>query len=77
MVSVGKYPSPMDPMGYFLSGNRNLKRFHVEIDVSSRTRSSRISSTEMAFAALLGDGTVLTWGDPDKGGDSRALEGVM
>jgi len=35
---------------------------------------SRIAATQTAFAAMLGDGTVFTWGDPDKGGDNRTLE---
>ena len=35
---------------------------------------SRIAATQTAFAAVLGDGTVFTWGDPDKGGDHRTLE---
>ena len=29
-----------------------------------------------AFAALLGDGSVVTWGDADVGGDSSAVQGA-
>ena len=27
-----------------------------------------------AFAAILLDGSVITWGDPDRGGDSSAVQ---
>ena len=33
----------------------------------------QIEATEAAFAAILGDGSVVTWGDPDYGGDSSAV----
>ena len=35
----------------------------------------QIQSTSSAFAALLGDGSVVTWGDPSSGGDSSAVQG--
>ncbi|CAE6946903.1 HERC2 [Symbiodinium sp. KB8] len=34
----------------------------------------QIQSTDKAFAAILADGSVVTWGDPDYGGDCSALE---
>ena len=33
----------------------------------------RIQATQHAFAAILEDGSVLTWGDADFGGDSSAV----
>ena len=33
----------------------------------------KLQASERAFAALLEDGSVLTWGDPDFGGDSSAV----
>jgi hypothetical protein len=34
----------------------------------------QIQSTSGAFAAILADGSVVTWGDPDYGGDSSEVE---
>ena len=45
---------------------------------SSRTKSWRqIYSTDYAFAALLGNGRVVTWGDAGWGGDSSAVQGEL
>ena len=35
--------------------------------------SSRIHATYFAFAAFLADGSVVTWGHPDFGGDSTVV----
>ena len=32
-----------------------------------------IQASDGAFAAILADGSVVTWGDPGSGGDSRAV----
>jgi len=34
----------------------------------------QIQATDWAFAAVLDDGSVVTWGDPDVGGDSSAVQ---
>ena len=34
----------------------------------------QIAATERAFAAILSDGSVVTWGDADSGGDSTAVQ---
>ena len=34
----------------------------------------QIQASENAFAAILGDGSVVTWGDPRRGGDSSAVQ---
>ncbi|CAE7719238.1 unnamed protein product, partial [Symbiodinium pilosum] len=36
-----------------------------------------ISATRSAFAALLADGTVVTWGDAATGGDSRHVQELL
>ena len=41
---------------------------------SSRASSTFKSSTYFAFAAVLADGCVVTWGDPDAGGDSSEVQ---
>ena len=33
----------------------------------------QIQATHHAFAAILADGSVVTWGNPDRGGDSSAV----
>ena len=40
--------------------------------ISSRA-SSRLKATDFAFAAILADGSVVTWGHPNSGGDSSAV----
>ena len=35
---------------------------------------SKFTSTSEAFAAILADGSVVTWGDEDFGGDSSAVQ---
>jgi hypothetical protein len=34
----------------------------------------QIEATYAAFAAMLADGSVVSWGDPRKGGDSSAVQ---
>ena len=34
----------------------------------------QVHATGVAFAAILADGSVVTWGDPDGGGDSSAVQ---
>ena len=38
---------------------------------------SAAKASSRAFAALLGDGTVVTWGEEDFGGDSSSVEGQL
>ncbi|CAE7407634.1 unnamed protein product, partial [Symbiodinium microadriaticum] len=37
----------------------------------------QIQATNIAFATILGDGSVVTWGDGRDGGDSRAVQGQL
>ena len=41
------------------------------------TNVQQIQATESAFAAILGDGSVVTWGDATSGGDSSAVQGHL
>ena len=34
----------------------------------------QVSASSYAYAAVRGDGTVVTWGDPTSGGDSSSVE---
>ena len=34
----------------------------------------QVQGTGLAFAAILADGSVVTWGDPHDGGDSSAVQ---
>lgn len=34
----------------------------------------QIQGTYRAFAGILADGSVITWGDPSRGGDSSAVQ---
>ena len=38
------------------------------------SRVSQIQATANAFSAILADGLVVTWGDPDFGGDSSEVQ---
>ena len=37
----------------------------------------KVFSNECAFAALRADGSVVTWGDPDGGGDSAEVSELL
>ena len=37
----------------------------------------QIHSSDQAFAAILGDGSVVSWGDAANGGDSSAVQGQL
>ena len=50
----------------------------TEHDIPSELKDQvveQISSTRWAFAALLGNGRVVTWGGAEEGGDSSAVQG--
>lgn len=37
----------------------------------------QLQATKWAFAALLADGSVVAWGDPDSGGDSSTVQNQL
>ena len=41
------------------------------------TNVQQIQATQRAFAAILGDGSVVTWGEATYGGDSAAVQGQL
>ena len=46
--------------------------------VQDRLRNTQqIQATDCAFAAILADGSVVAWGDPDKGGDCSAVQDLL
>ena len=38
------------------------------------TNVQQIQASHLSFAAILGDGSVVTWGEADYGGDSTAVQ---
>ena len=44
----------------------------LKSNISSRV--SQVQATSEAFAAILADGSVVTWGEPDSGGDSSEVQ---
>ena len=52
-------------------------KLHTEVDHKELTGVARIYSTWGAFAALRGDGTVVTWGHTYSGGDSRGVNETL
>ena len=37
----------------------------------------QVQATEQAFAAILANGSVVTWGDPEYGGDSSPVAAIF
>ena len=67
-LGVGR-GSLQSPGGEDLRGSRTVEQAGLrmrQVQVFSSRRSS-------AFAAILGDGVIVTWGHPDCGGDSSAV----
>ena len=66
----------MDPFGSMLDAGAPIKDARVKNGHSLTLYVTRalVRSNRSAFAALLGDGSVVTWGDAAGGGDSSALQ---
>ena len=58
-----------------------VRQFEVSSRVCSRFNPLTVSGLNLlhtqGFAAILEDGSVLTWGDPGRGGDSSAVRGQL
>eukprot|EP00913_Durusdinium_trenchii_P020428 g19192.t1 len=52
---------------------KNVVKIRSNLGAFAAVRSDGIHSTSCAFAALLGDGSLVTWGDPHSGGDSQEV----
>ena len=46
----------------------------LQFKINSRKNVQQIQATGGAFAAILADGSVVAWGDPDYGGDSSSIQ---
>ena len=69
----------VDSFGSLLDASLPLKRANLMSGASLTLHISRIQvqSAWHAFAAILGDGSVVTWGDPGAGGDSSAVQNQL
>ena len=65
----------LDSSGGLLDDDLTVKEAKLETGTSLTLQVGRvqIKGCECAFAAILGDGSVVTWGDPNFGGDSSAV----
>ena len=63
----------LDSTGSVLDGGAPLKtaRLQYEAPLTFQVRRVDITGGRLAFAAILGDGSVVTWGDAGARGDSR------
>ena len=61
--------------GSVLDGVAPLKKARMQAGepITLQVRRVDIQATEMAFAAILGHGSVVTWGSADDGGDSGSV----
>ena len=66
----------LDSSGSVLAGNDLIKDATVRNGdlLTFQVGRVQIQTTGRAFAAVLGDGSVVTWGDADRGGDSSAVQ---
>ena len=63
----------LDSTGSILDGAASLKKARLQEPLTLQVRRVDILGSKAAFAAILGDGSVVTWGDAAKGGDSSAV----
>eukprot|EP00439_Symbiodinium_sp_Y106_P071941 s28_g13.t1 len=77
-LGVGK-GQLLDCAGSFLDEGAPLKKASLQEGepLTLQVRRVDIRGGSAAFAAILGDGTVATWGDARSGGDSNAMQAQM
>ena len=65
-----------DASGSILDARESIKRARLQDRCSLTVRMNRVQveATGWAFAAILGDGSVVTWGDARHGRDSSAVQ---
>ena len=65
----------MDSTGSILDGGVPLKKARLQCEESLTLQVRRVDTCggKQAFAAILGDGSVVTWGDAVRGGDSSGV----
>ena len=73
-VGKGRF---LDSCGVVLDGCLDTKTSRIQNGdtLTLHVNGVQIQSTDFAFAAILGDGSVVTWGDARHGGDSGAVQG--
>ena len=66
----------VDSSGGILDGRASLKRAGVQNgdSLTLHVKPSHVARAYGCFAAVRGDGSVVTWGDPEFGGDSTAVQ---
>ena len=66
----------LDSSGGVLDASTPVKTARLQNADSLTLHISRVQvcGGQHAFAAILGDGTVVTWGEPQSGGDSSAVQ---
>ena len=70
----------LDSSGCVVEGTLPMKKARVQNGDSLTllaTNTVQFQATAGAFAAILGDGSVVTWGDDVEGGDSSALQAQL
>ena len=79
-LCVGR-SSLLSPGGEDLRGTRTVEQTGLRMGDALVLHSRHVqvfsSRRSAAFAALLGDGSVVTWGDSEGGGDSSAVQGQL
>ncbi|OLQ08346.1 Retrovirus-related Pol polyprotein from transposon TNT 1-94 [Symbiodinium microadriaticum] len=69
----------LDSCGVVLDGCLDTKTSRIQNGdtLTLHVKGVQIQSSDFAFAAILGDGSVVTWGDARHGGDSGAVQGQL
>ena len=62
-----------DPSGGEIAADLGLQRSHHRLDLLAQ-KCGEVQATHSASAAIQADGSVLTWGHPDCGGDSSKFD---
>ena len=77
-LGVGR-SSLFSPSGEDLHGARTIQQTGLRMGdtLTLQTRQVHVRASKSAFAAVLGDGSVVTWGDSWYGGDSSAVQGQL
>ena len=77
-LAVGK-GRLLDASGGLLNDEQTVKKAKLETGTSRtlQLRRFQIQASSKAFAATLGDGSAVAWGDKRHGGDSRAVQNQL
>ena len=69
----------LDSCGDVLDGSMQIKKARLQNgdSLTLHIRAAQVTGCCDAFAAILGDGSVVTWGIDENGGDSSAVQGQL